>query len=140
MRTMIAAVLVTMVAGSASAQDARTGGTCKANQSGNVLLTSIEYDDGYKVVAPWRVLSSGKSRNGSAQVTAIVDHIIETDPVTRKQKHTPLPGAIELTFQGQNSTLMLREAADIWCSTVEKAMGARASDPTIRAPRSRVVM
>ena len=139
MRTFLIAAMMTVIAGSAHAQG-RGDGTCKANQSGNILLTSVEYSNGYKVEAPWRVISSDKAKEGAVRMTAVVDHIIETNAATRKRQMTPLPGAIEMTFRGENSAMMLREAADIWCSTVAKALGARQADMPVRAPERRVVM
>jgi hypothetical protein len=139
MRTFLIAVTMSVFAGSAQAQSLGDG-TCKANQSGDILLTSVEYSNGYKVEAPWRVISSDKPKQGAVRMTAVVDHIIETNAVTRKRQMTPLPGAIEMTFQGDNSAMMLREAADIWCSTVAKALGARQADAPVRAPDRRVVM
>jgi hypothetical protein len=139
MRTILSAVMMTVIAGSAGAQS-RADGTCKANQAGDILLTSVEYDNGYKVEAPWRVVSTQTAKEGAVRLTAVVDHIIETNPTTRKRQLTPLPGAIEMTFQGDNSYLMLREAADLWCSTVAKALGARETHVPIRAEEKRVVM
>jgi hypothetical protein len=126
-------------AASANAQTPRSGGTCKADQSGDLLITSIEYTDGYKVEAPWRVLSSRREPR-IASMTAVLDHIIETNPATGKRQTTPLPGAIEMTFEGENNVLMLREAADIWCATVAKALSAREADNPGRAAPKRVVM
>jgi hypothetical protein len=138
MRTILTVTLMTVIAGSAHAQ-VRGDGTCKANQSGDILLTSVEYQNGYKVEAPWRVISSEKAQ-GAVRMTAVVDHIIETNPATRKRQLTPLPGAIEMTFRGDDNAALLREAADLWCSTVAKALGARQADAPVRAEQRRVVM
>jgi hypothetical protein len=140
MRTIIIAVMLTAAAASASAQTPRSAGTCRANQSGGVLLTSVEYADGYRVEAPWRVLSSQVARNGNASMTATLDHIIETNPATGKRHRTPLPGTIEMTFEGENGVLLLREAADVWCSTVAKALSAQEADAQSRVAQHRVVM
>ncbi len=139
MRTILTAVIMTVIAGSANAQG-RSDGTCRANHSGDILLTTVQYENGYKVEAPWRVVSSNQPRQGAARMTAILDHIIETNPATGKRQLTPLPGAIEMTFQGDNNAMMLREAADVWCSTVAKALGARSTDSAVRAVEKRVVM
>jgi hypothetical protein len=139
MRTILTAILALTIAGSAQAQ-IRGGGTCKANQSGDILLTSVEYDNGYKVEAPWKVVATQGAEPGPVRTVAVVDHIIETNPATRKRQLTPLPGAIEMTFQGETNALMLREAADLWCSTVAKALGARQAEAAGRAEVKRVVM
>lgn len=140
MRTIILAVLLATTAASSQAQSPRSGGTCRANQLGNTLLTSAEYSDGYKVEAPWQVLASHTTKNGGASMTATLDHIIETNPETGKRQRTPLPGTIEMTFEGANAVLMLREAADIWCSTVAKALSAQEADAPSRVTQNRVVM
>ena len=139
MRTLILVVLLSATAASASAQSPRSDGTCKADHNGNVLLTSVEYTDGYRVEAPWRVKASNTEKQVTS-VTAELDHIIETNPATGKRHRTPLPGTIEMTFEAANSKLLLREAADIWCSTVAKALSARGTDMPSRATPNRVVM
>lgn len=140
MRTLFFGVLFAAMATSAGAQSPRSGGTCRANQTGNILLTSAEYADGYKVEAPWRVVSMGRAANGGPTMTAELDHIIETNPATGKRHHTPLPGTVEMTFEGENNVLMLREAADVWCATVAKALGAQEATAQSRAAPNRVVM
>jgi hypothetical protein len=136
---MFLAMLLTATAASASAQTPRSGGTCRADQAGDVLLTSVEYADGYRVEAPWRVKSARKEKQG-ASMTAELDHIIETNPATGKRHRTPLPGTIEMTFEGASSALVLREAADVWCATVAKALSAQEADAPSRVTQKRVVM
>ncbi len=141
MRTIMAAVVVlTAWAGAASAQSSRGEAICKADQAGKILLTSVEYRDGYKVEAPWRVIATRKATDGGQRMTAVLDHIIETNPLTEKRQLTPLPGAIEMTFSGVNNHVVLREAADVWCSTVAKALAARPADSPSRVAQSRIVM
>ena len=91
MRTFIAAILLVSVAATANAQASPDGeAACKANHSGNLLLTTAEYTNGYKVEAPWRVLSS-TTQTRRARVTATLEYIVETDPVTGKRQRTALP-------------------------------------------------
>jgi hypothetical protein len=73
-------------------------------------------------------------------MTATLDHIIETNPATGRRHRTALPGTIEMTFEGDNGALMLREAADVWCSTVAKALSAQEADTNSRVTQNRVVM
>jgi hypothetical protein len=140
MRTIIAAILLMSSTASADAQTNPDGGVaCKANQSGKLLLTTAQYENGYRVEAPWRVLTRGPQTSG-ARVTATLDHILETDPVSGKTKRTPLPGAIEMTFDGPSRGVMLQQAANIWCATVSKALAARPTDTPSRVAQNRVVM
>ena len=137
----VAIVLVTAAAvDSVGAQTTRDDALCKADQSGKILLTSIEYKSGYKVEAPWRVTAEQKSKEGETHVTAVLDHIIETDPATRKRSLTPLPGAIEMTFSAASQAALLREAANVWCTTVAKAMAARQANAGGRAAADGVIM
>jgi hypothetical protein len=140
MRTMTATFLALVVATSANAQTSRNAPLCKADQSGSILLTSIEYRDGYKVEAPWRVIATQKTKDGNQQMRAVLDHIIETKPPLQKRQLTALPGAIEMTFRGSNNNVMLREAADIWCSTVAKALTVRPAESSSRVAQNRLVM
>jgi hypothetical protein len=141
MRTIIAAILLLSYAAAAEAQKGPEGGVaCKANQAGKLLMTIAEYTNGYKVEAPWRVLNTQAVQRGATRVTATLDHIIETDPVSGKKKLTPLPGEIEMTFDGESSGLMLEHAADIWCATVSKAIAARPIETSSRVAHNRVIM
>ena len=141
MRTIIAAILLMSYAAAAEAQNGPEGGVaCKANQAGKLLLTIAEYNNGYKVEAPWRVVGSDATTRGSKSVKAVLDHIVETDPATGKRKHTALPAQIEVTFNGSTTSSVLEHAADIWCATVSKALAAQSTETPSRVAQNRVVM
>jgi hypothetical protein len=141
MRSVIAAiVLVTAWAATANSQTSRNRPVCSADQTGALLVTTIEYRDGYRVDAPWRVTSEGKFRKGGARLTAALDHIIETDALTGKRQIISLPGVVELTFKGENQRQLLREAAEVWCATVGKAMAERSTHRLNRVAQNRSVM
>lgn len=139
----VACVAIVLVAAatvnSFGAQGAGAEALCKANQTGQVLLTSVEYDSGYKVEAPWRVTATRKLDKGVTSITAVLDLIIETD-AAGKRSLTPLPGSIELTFSGGSESAVLKEAANVWCTTVAKAMAARGSKTSGRVVASGVIM
>jgi hypothetical protein len=140
MRTIIAAILLMSVAATANAQASPDGeAACKANHNGSLLLTTAQFTNGYKVEAPWRVLTV-TTQTRRARVTAKLDYIVETDPVTGKRQRTPLPGPIEMTFNGETSGTMLEHAADVWCATVAKALAARSVDSMSRVAQNRVIM
>ena len=141
MRTIIAAFLLFAFAAAAQAQNGPEGAlACKANQSGKVLVTTAEYNNGYRVEAPWRVVDGKVAQPGTNRITAVLDHIIEIDPATGKRKRTALPGEIEMTFNGSSSVSMLEHAADIWCSTVSKALAAQPARTPSRVAQNRVIM
>lgn len=140
MRTVIAAILLMSYAAAAEAQNSPEGEVaCEANQTGNLLLTKAEYNNGYTVEAPWRVVST-RAVSGAARTTATLDHIVETDPISGKRKLTSLPGTIEMTFNGFNTDAMLRHAAEVWCSTVAKALAARPAETPSRVAQGRVII
>ena len=140
MRNVIAAaILVTAWAATLDAQTTRSP-VCRADQKGARLVTTIEYRDGYRIDAPWRVTSEGRFRNGGSRLTVALDHIIETDGLTGKRQVISLPGVVELTFKGANREQVLREAADVWCETVGKAMAERSTQSLNRVAHNRSVM
>ena len=142
MRSVMCAAIVLVAAAavdSVSARGASNEAQCRANQSGQVLLTSALYDSGYKVEAPWRVTATRQLDKGITTITAVLDLIIETD-AEGKQSMTPLPGSIELTFSGGSKSAVLKEAAKVWCTTVAKALAARSTNLSGRAVASGVVM
>ena len=140
MRTILMALAL---AGScltlAAAQTSGPEPVCKADQAGNVLLTTIQYDDGYRVDGPWRIHTTNK-RRGVTRLTATLDHIVETDPLTRKRQLTPLPDAIELTFEGASAPQLMRHAAEVWCATVSRAVAARPTQTLQRLSENRQVI
>ena len=141
MRSVVAATfLLTAWTAVAAAQTTRNRPVCTADQAGEILVTTITYGDGYRVDAPWRVTGERKLRAGAARVTAVLDHIIETNPHTRKRQVTALPSVVELTFRGDNRRAILRDAADVWCATVGKAMAERSSQAVSRVAERRQVM
>lgn len=141
MRSVIAAaILVTAWTATSNGQTTRNQPVCRADQNGARLVTTIEYRDGYRVDAPWRVTSEGQFRKGGSRLTAELDHIIETHALTGKQKTISLPGVVEMTFKGATRQQLLREAADVWCATVGKAMAERSSQSLKRVADNRSVM
>lgn len=138
-RILIVMILTCTWGGAASAQIPPEEPVCKADRSGNVLVTTIQYGDGYRIEGPWRI-HSANSRRGIAQVTATLDHIVETDPFTRKRQLTPLPGAVEMTFQGRNGHQLLEQAANVWCATIAQALAARPIESLQRLSDNRLVM
>jgi hypothetical protein len=141
MRSVIAAtILVIACAAASDGQTTRSEPVCRADQNGARLITTIEYRDGYRVDAPWRVTSEGKFRTGGSRLTAALDHIIETDALTGKRQVISLPGAVEMTFKGVNREQLLREAAEVWCATVGKAMAERTTKSLNRVAHNPSVM
>jgi hypothetical protein len=102
---------------SAQAQVSQREPACRAERSGDELVTRIVFPDGYTVEAPWRVTAVATVAHG-ATITAVLDHIVETRPLSDAPQMTELPDAIQMTFRGRTMTDLLSEAAQVWCSTV----------------------
>jgi len=102
---------------SAQAQVSQREPACRAERSGEELVTRIVFPDGYTVEGPWRVTGVATAAQGST-ITAVLDHIVETRPLSDARQTTELPGAIQMTFRGRTMNDLLNEAAQVWCSTV----------------------
>ena len=141
MRSLLAATIVVFIPVTLSAQSPVDERVCTADQAGDVLVTTVEYEGGYRVEAPWRITAERKHGGGQTRMTVVLDHIVETQPETRKRQLTHLPTAVQMTFSGSSNTEVLRAAAKIWCSTVDKALAARSSNSFGRvAAGQRVIM
>jgi hypothetical protein len=90
---------------------------CRAERSGNELVTRMEFSDGYAVEGPWRVTGIATAGHGST-ITAVLDHIVETRPLSDTPRMTELPSAIQVTFRGRTMNDLLSDAAQMWCTTV----------------------
>lgn len=129
---VVAVVTALLLAGVAEAQTvAKNGAACRAEHSGEELLTKIVFPDGYTVEAPWHVTGVVKAA-GKTNITAVLDHIIETRPVSAKRELVELPGPVQMTFSGRTLSALLNEAANLWCATVLKV---RPISPPITSQR-----
>jgi hypothetical protein len=98
---------------------------CRAALDGDLLTTTIEFENGYAVEAPWQVTwnRSASLEDGSrgVQATARLDRIVEVNPGTHERVMTPFPEPITTTFEGHSEQELAYRAAQIWCLTVLKA-------------------
>lgn len=127
MRFLIHAATAIALAASAAthAQAQDQAPACRADLDGNQLTTTIEFNDGYAVEAPWslswnRAAALPDGRTGVA-AAARLDRIVEVDPSTGQRIVTPFPEPIETTFEGGTEEELMYQAAQIWCLTVIKA-------------------
>lgn len=120
MRVVAVVAATLLLAGVAEAQIVvNNGAACRAEHSGEELLTKIVFPDGYTVEAPWHVTGVVKTAK-KTDITAVLDHIIETRPVNAKRELVELPGPVQMTFSGRSLSALLNEAANLWCATVLK--------------------
>ncbi len=128
MRIRNLALTLVIVPGTLAAQASPIHPTCKADRSGDRLLTSVEYPNGYRIDAPWVVVDQREEAvlGGSAiAVTAVLDRIIEYDPVSKERSVTPFPAAVEVVFEADSPEELLEAAAKVWCSTVAKVRSGK---------------
>lgn len=137
MRTVGAAIALMLVACGAEAQVAREP-VCQAEREGEALITRVNFPDGYSVEGPWHITDSFKP--GVRRVSAVLDHIVETRPLSGKRETTVLPGAIEMTFSGPTMADVLAEAASVWCQTVLQARPLAPPQPTFDRPVPNKIM
>jgi len=120
MRMAGAWVAVVLAASALQAQEMEPSPTCRAERNGSALTTRIQYSDGYRVDAPWRIMEDSRA-GATSIVRAVLDRVIEFEPLTSTQQITSLPSAIVVTFRGTSAVDLLEEAANVWCMTVMKA-------------------
>jgi hypothetical protein len=116
---VVGVAAVVLMACSAQAQVASREPVCQAERHGPQMITRVHFPDGYSVEGPWKVKDLVKP--GSRSVSAVLDRIVETKPLSGKREMTQLPGAIQMTFSGQTMDDVLAEAASMWCETVVSA-------------------
>ncbi len=129
MRIKPLAFALALLPGGLAAQDSPIKPVCTADLVGERLLTTAQFADGYRVDGPWIVVDQRKSVGSSSNlaVTAVLDRIVEFDPVTEKRSIIPFPSAIEVVFKADSEEEVLEAAAMIWCQTVNKAKAQQGS-------------
>jgi hypothetical protein len=110
---------VLLIACSAQAQVAQRGPVCQAELNGEQLITRLHFPDGYTFEGPWHIKSDVKP--GSKSISAVLDHIVETRPLSGERQMIELPSTIRMTFTGRTMDDVLDQAASVWCETVTKA-------------------
>jgi hypothetical protein len=122
MHMLINAVVLSLTLPADPLDIARVVPTCSAQLDGRMLLTQVEFADGYVVEGPWRVLHTRNrtSDSGAAErvMAAVLDRIVERDALTGERRTTPFGQGVAVTFEGASQDDVLRRAADLWCATV----------------------
>ena len=116
-----------------AAQAPQADTNCRADRTGDRLITTFAYPGGQLVEGPWRITHSrvasiDGARRGIA-LTAVLDRIVEFDPHTRARNATPFPTAVEVVFEGETEADVMASAARVWCATVTRARTA--TDATV---------
>lgn len=99
--------------------------SCRAELKGGRLTTSIEFTNGYRLDAPWKVLGSQhlEARGNLKSIVAdlLLEALIETDALTGKQLSTTLAEPIRLRLQAPTEPDIVFQAAQTWCTSVIQA-------------------
>jgi hypothetical protein len=131
------ALTLLLVPGTLVAQAPANHPTCKADRTGDQIITSVEYPNGYRIDAPWTVVdqrTEAAAGSSAIIVTAILDRIIEYDPVSKERSVTPFPAAVEVVFEANSPEEVLEAAAKVWCSTVAKVRSGKNDSKPGAAP------
>ncbi len=115
----MALVFATALAAFPGAPDAQEDRACRGDLQGNVLRTTIEFEDGSRLIGPWRVARQ-ETRDPAHRVTAVLDRVIEVDG-EGELRTTPFPHGVAVLFEGHSEKDMIDNAARVWCSTVRRA-------------------
>jgi hypothetical protein len=123
MYMFINALILALLVPTGSAQKAEDGPACRAELSGQNLLTTVEFPTGLKVEGPWRVVHSGDMEGERIHYVmfATLDRVIETDELTGGRHIVPFPQPISLAFEGADQRELIQRAAQVWCVTVMRA-------------------
>ncbi|HSL70644.1 MAG TPA: hypothetical protein VK864_10415 [Longimicrobiales bacterium] len=127
MRTGLFTLALAIVPAALLAQASSIDPICKAERVGDRLNTIVQYPDGYVVEAPWRIVDqrgnvSSESRNIS--VRAVLDSVIEFNPVLSQRIATPFPSSVDIVFEADSEQGILEAAAHVWCATVARVRGS----------------
>lgn len=128
----MALVFATALAAFPVAPQEHASQACRGTLDGDELHTSIEFDDGSRLIGPWQVMHTDESR-ASHRMAAVLDRVIEVD-TNGVRRTTPFPQRIAVMFEGRDERDLIDNAALVWCETVRKAKAA--SQPVVDfAPR-----
>lgn len=92
---------------------------CRGNLEGDVLHTTIVFDDGSRLIGPWRVMHT-EGAPAAHRLAAVLHRVIEVDS-KGAQRTTAFPQGVAVLFEGRTQRDLIDNAAQVWCSTVLKA-------------------
>jgi hypothetical protein len=86
-----------------SAKSADASPICKGSLNGEIMITTIEFPEGDRIYAPWRVVSNHENTgpNGERKIamTTVLDGIV-VEPMNGERETIALPEPIETVFEG----------------------------------------
>lgn len=113
--------------------------SCKAKLAGRLLTTTILFENGYGMEAPWQVMQTQRAFVSEAQsllrVDLELDRIVEIDELTGERNTTALPQPVRVQIEGATDTDVVANAADTWCSSVAKVRGPETASTRVALPK-----
>jgi hypothetical protein len=135
MPLLIHALLLAVLLPAMGGTPAEPGPKCHAELKGTRLVTSIEFLDGYRLEAPWDVLSSqyldASGKRGAVVAELQLEQLLESDAITGRRIATTLAAPVRLRLQASTDAHLVYQAAETWCSTV---LQARRGGTALEAP------
>lgn len=129
--TTMALVLATALHAFPGVPAESQGPACRGELRGDVLSTTIEFEDGSRLIGPWRIAYVSEVQR--YRVTGILDRVIEVDRLGEQQT-TAFPRGVAVLFEGRSEQDMIENAAEVWCSTVRRARAARGVEWSMQQP------
>ena len=96
-----------------------TDEACRGNLQGDVLHTTIVFDDGSRLIGPWQVMHT-EGAPAAHRLAAVLHRVIEVDS-RGAERTTAFPQGVAVLFEGRTQRDLIDNAAQVWCSTVLKA-------------------
>jgi hypothetical protein len=123
MYMFINALILALLIPAEGVQKVEDGPACRAQLTGENLLTTIEFPTGLKVEGPWRVLHRAEIEDNLPNyiMYATLDRVIETDELTGGHHIIPFPEPVSLSFEGPDQEQLVQRAAQVWCVTAMRA-------------------
>lgn len=128
MQMFLEALLLTVLLPAARPAANNDDPSCRAELKGSRLTTTIEFNTGYRLEAPWKVVSSqhleAPGNLKSIVADLLLEDLVETDAFTGRQLGTRLAEPIRLRLQAPSEPEIVFQAAQAWCTTVVQARRA----------------
>lgn len=111
---------------------------CRGNLQGDVLHTTIVFDDGSRLIGPWQVMHT-EGAPAAHRLAAVLHRVIEVDS-RGAQRTTAFPQGVAVLFEGRTQRDLIDNAAQVWCSTVLKARASSRQRSNIMPAAARITL
>lgn len=130
-----ALILAVLLPGEAPAPEP----SCRAQLQGRQLTTTILFENGFGLEAPWQVMQTRRAHLSADRsvllVELVLDRVVEFDDLTGARSTTALPQPVRVQVEGATDSDVVSEAAGTWCTSVMKARGPERASTGVALPR-----